>query len=148
MIIDTLQQLYKKDLTRLKTEITSYNKEENLWIVSGEISNTAGNLCLHLIGNLNAFIGDQIGKTGYVRDRTFEFSGKGVSREILICQIDDTIAVVQNSLTLVDDNLLQSEYPIIVFKEKMTYEFFLIHLASHLSYHLGQINYHRRLLDV
>ena len=148
MIIDTLQQLYKKDLTRLKTEIASYSKEENLWIVSGAISNTAGNLCLHLIGNLNAFIGNQIGETGYVRDRTFEFSGKDVPREELMRQIDDTITVVQNSLARVDENLLQSDYPLVVFKEKMTYEFFLIHLASHLAYHLGQINYHRRLLDV
>ncbi|MEP0264990.1 DUF1572 family protein [Dokdonia sp.] len=148
MIIDTLQQLYKKDLTRLKTEIASYGKEENLWVVNGEISNTAGNLCLHLIGNLNAFIGAQIGGTGYVRDRTFEFSGKDVSREELIRQIDDTITVVQNSLAGVDENLLQSDYPLVVFKEKMTHEFFLIHLASHLNYHLGQINYHRRLLDI
>lgn len=148
MIIDTLQQLYKKDLTRLKTEITSYTKEENLWIVDGAITNSGGNLCLHLLGNLNAFIGAHIGNTGYVRDREFEFGGKDVSKASLASQIDDTIIVVQKALALVDQNLLASEYPIDVFKEPMTYEFFLIHLSSHLSYHLGQINYHRRLLDV
>ncbi len=147
MAIDTLQQLYKKDLTRLKTEITSYTKEENLWIVDGVITNSGGNLCLHLLGNLNAFIGTHIGNTGYVRDREFEFAGKDVSKASLIRQIDDTIVVVQKALALVDQNLLSSEYPINVFKEPMTYEFFLIHLSSHLTYHLGQINYHRRLLD-
>ena len=147
MVIDTLQQLYKRDLTQLKTEITSYTKEENLWVVNGAITNSGGNLCLHLLGNLNAFIGAQIGNTGYVRDREFEFAGKDVSIASLTRQIDDTIIVVQKALALVDQNLLASEYPIKVFKEPMTYEFFLIHLSSHLTYHLGQINYHRRLLD-
>jgi uncharacterized damage-inducible protein DinB len=102
---------------------------------------------LHLLGNLNAFIGAQIGNTGYVRDREFEFAGKDVSKASLTRQIDDTIVVVQNALALADQNLLASEYPIKVFKETMTHEFFLIHLSSHLTYHLGQINYHRRLLD-
>lgn len=147
MVIDTLQQLYKRDLTRLKTEITSYTKEENLWIVDGAIANSGGNLCLHLLGNLNAFIGAQIGKTGYIRDREFEFAGKNVSIALLARQIDDTIVTVENALALLDNRQLASEYPIKVFKEAMTYEFFLIHLSSHLTYHLGQINYHRRLLD-
>lgn len=147
MVIDTLQQLYKRDLTRLKTEIMSYTKEENLWIVDGAITNSGGNLCLHLLGNLNAFIGAQIGKTGYIRDREFEFAGKDVSVASLTSQIDDTMVSIANALERVDKNMLASEYPINVFKEKMTYEFFLIHLSSHLTYHLGQINYHRRLLD-
>ncbi len=147
MLTQTLQQLYKRDLEKLKSEIYSYTKEENLWRIDGEIVNSGGNLCLHLIGNLNAFIGAQIGKTGYVRDRTFEFSGKGVSREDLLRKIENTIDVVLQSLEKVDEELLASEYPIKVFKEKMTYEFFLLHLSAHLSYHLGQVNYHRRLLD-
>lgn len=147
MAIATLQQLYKRDLIRLKTEITSYSKEENLWIVDGAIANSGGNLCLHLIGNLNAFIGAQIGNTDYVRDREFEFSGKNVPVQTLAHQIDEILQVVQEALALVDQDMLASEYPIQVFKEKMTYEFFLIHLSSHLTYHLGQINYHRRLLD-
>lgn len=147
MAIATLQQLYKRDLTRLKTEITSYTKEENLWVVDGAIANSGGNLCLHLLGNLNAFIGAKIGNTGYVRDREFEFAGKDVPVATLVQQIDETIHVVQEALALVGQEMLVSEYPIQVFKEKMTYEFFLIHLSSHLTYHLGQINYHRRLLD-
>ena len=131
MAIATLQQLYKRDLIRLKTEITSYSKEENLWIVDGAIANSGGNLCLHLIGNLNAFIGAQIGNTDYVRDREFEFSGKNVPVQTLAHQIDETLQVVQEALALVDQDMLASEYPIQVFKEKMTYEFFLIHLSSH-----------------
>lgn len=148
MVIDTLQQLYKRDLLRLKTEITSYTKEENLWIVDRAISNSGGNLCLHLLGNLNTFIGTHIGNTGYVRDREFEFSGKDVPVNTLARQIEDTMIVVENALASLDEKQLAAEYPVKVFKESMTYEFFLIHLSSHLTYHLGQINYHRRLLDV
>ena len=148
MVIDTLQQLFKRDLTRLKTEITSYTKEENLWVVDRAIANSGGNLCLHLLGNLNAFIGSHIGNTGFVRDREFEFSGKNVPMSSLVQQIEDTIVVVENALASLDEKQLVAEYPIKVFKEPMTYEFFLIHLSSHLTYHLGQINYHRRLLDV
>lgn len=147
MVIDTLQKLYKRDLIRLKTEIELYTKEENLWIVDANITNSGGNLCLHLLGNINTFIGAKIGNIGYVRDREFEFSGKNVPKASLVSQIDDTVKVVQNALALVDQKLLASEYPIKIFKEPMTYEFFLIHLSSHLTYHLGQINYHRRLLD-
>lgn len=146
-MINTLQQLYKRDFIKLKTEIEAYSKEEHMWVVQGGIENSGGNLCLHLIGNLKAFIGAQIGETGYVRDRTFEFSGKNVPREALIQQIEETMTIVEKSLSLVDEEMLQSDYPLVIFKEKMTYEFFLIHLESHLTYHLGQINYHRRLLD-
>ena len=147
MVIDVLRKLYKRDLNKLKAEITSYSNEESLWIIDKAIANSGGNLCLHLLGNLNAFIGAQIGKTGYVRDREFEFSGKNVSVASLVSQIDETMAIIEKSLDMIDHDTLMSEYPIQVFKEKMTYEYFLIHLSSHLTYHLGQINYHRRLLD-
>ena len=52
-VVEVLQSLFKRDLQKLRTEIESYKKEENIWVVDKEISNTAGNLCLHLVGNLN-----------------------------------------------------------------------------------------------
>ena len=147
MLTTTLQQIFKRDLEKLKIEIESYKDETNLWEIDRAVTNSAGNLCLHLIGNLNHFIGAEFGKTGYVRDRPLEFSDKDVPREILIQKINDTITVVDVSLSKITDTQLQQEYPIIVFAEPMSTEYFLIHLAAHLSYHLGQINYHRRLLD-
>ena len=137
MLTDTLRQIFKRDLQKLKIEIEAYKDESNLW----------ANLCLHLIGNLNHFIGAEFGKTGFVRDRPLEFSDKDVPREILIQKINETIDVVDLSLGKIPEEKLQEEYPIIVFTEPMSNEYFLIHLAAHLSYHLGQINYHRRLLD-
>ena len=132
---------------KLKIEIEAYKDESNLWAIDRSVTNSAGNLCLHLIGNLNHFIGAEFGKTGFVRDRPLEFSDKDVPREILIQKINETIDVVDLSLGKIPEEKLQEEYPIIVFTEPMSNEYFLIHLAAHLSYHLGQINYHRRLLD-
>lgn len=147
MIITSLQQLFTRDLNRLKTEITSYTTEKNLWLTDGAITNSAGNLCLHLIGNLNSYIGAEIGKTGYLRDRPAEFSLKDIPTTELVQRIEATIQVVQQSLSLLSPEQLNDEYPLLVFAEKITTELFLLHLAGHLNYHLGQINYHRRLLD-
>lgn len=147
MMIETLQILFKRDLLKLKTEIESYQSEENIWKISQHISNSAGNLCLHLIGNLNRFIGAITGKTGYIRNRESEFSLKDVPRTQLTEMIDNTILVIENTLNNLDEDDLKKEYPLVVFEDKMSTEFFFTHLTAHLSYHLGQINYHRRLLE-
>ncbi|MBS4066113.1 MAG: DUF1572 family protein [Chitinophagaceae bacterium] len=147
MLISILQSLFERDLLKLKTEIELYQDEKKIWYIEKSISNSAGNLCLHLIGNLNAFIGAELGKTGYVRNRELEFSLKDVPRKELLDRIEATIEVVKQSLTAVTDEQLRADYPVMVFKEKLSTGMFLTHLATHLSYHLGQINYHRRLLD-
>lgn len=147
MIIETLIKLFKRDLNKLKTEIGLYNDENNVWILHKDISNCAGNLCLHLVGNLNAYIGAELGQTGYIRQRDLEFSLKDIPREELMKQVDAVIITVENTLAKLTQEDLNKEFPINVFKEKMTTGFFLMHLATHLAYHLGQINYHRRMLD-
>jgi len=147
MLIDTLRKLFTRDLIRLRNEIEQYGKEENLWKVEGLIANSAGNLCLHLVGNLNTYIGKEIGKSNYARNRELEFSAKDISRRELLQKIDNTIAVVDQSLGNLDESTLANEYPILVFDHRTSTEYLLVHLAAHLSYHLGQINYHRRLMD-
>ncbi len=146
MLIETLRIIFKRDLTQLRVEIDLYPNEEKIWVIEHGIANSAGNLCLHLIGNLNYFIGEEIGKSGYVRNRPLEFSLKDIPKAKLIEQIDATIGVVDGALSTLKPKDLAKEYPILVFKEKTTTEYFLVHLATHLSYHLGQVNYHRRLL--
>lgn len=147
MLIQTLKSLFNRDLKRLKSEIKLYENEDKLWSVSENISNSAGNLCLHLIGNLNAYIGAEIGKTNYIRQRDLEFSLKNISKVELLQKIEETIIVVENSFDKLKAEDLEKEYSILVFAEKTSTEYFLIHLSTHLGYHLGQINYHRRLLD-
>jgi uncharacterized damage-inducible protein DinB len=146
MLTGTLQQLYERDLLKLKDEIGLYADEADLWKTDGAIMNSAGNLTLHLIGNLRHFLGAVLGETGYVRDRDKEFSDAGVSRAELLTGIDQAAADVKETLEKRTDEDLARTYPIEVFGHPMTTEFFLVHLATHLNYHLGQINYHRRLL--
>lgn len=148
MLIPSLRKLYKRDLNKLKAEIGLYQKEENLWVTDKAIANSAGNLCLHMVGNLNTFIGAVLGNSGYVRNREAEFSLKNIPQQELIKQVEETIAVVDSTLEHLDSSKLEEVYPMKVFEEDMTTGYFLVHLAMHLDYHLGQINYHRRLLDV
>jgi uncharacterized damage-inducible protein DinB len=148
MVIASLKILFKRDLTALIKELNTYQNENVIWATDKQIANSAGNLCLHLIGNLNTYIGAEIGKTGYIRDRALEFSAKNISKSELIQKIDETIIVVHQALDQLSEEDLETEYPLLVLDKKTSYGFFLVHLASHLAYHLGQITYHRRLLDV
>ena len=147
MIVQELKKVFVKDLEKLKEEISLYKDEQNLWKIENGIANSAGNLCLHLVGNLNHFIGATMGNTGYIRNRDQEFAMKNVPQKDLLKMVEGTIAAVENSLAKVKDEQLMEEYPLLVLKEKTTTGYFLFHLAAHLGYHLGQINYHRRLID-
>jgi uncharacterized damage-inducible protein DinB len=147
MLIGTLKSLFDRDLNKLKLEIELYQYENEIWHIQKGITNSAGNLCLHIIGNLNTYIGAEYGKTGYIRNRALEFSLKNVPRAELINKIEETIVTVNNALNTISEEDLKKEYPLLVFETKTSTEFMLIHLTTHLTYHLGQINYHRRLLD-
>lgn len=147
MLINTLISLFERDLNRVINELNLYHTELNIWKVEHNISNSAGNLALHLIGNLNTYIGKEIGKTNYVRNRDLEFSQKYIPRQELIEKLKDTIAVIKSSLKNLTDNDLKKEYPTLVFTEMTSTEYLLVHLTTHLNYHLGQINYHRRLIE-
>lgn len=147
MLTETVKTLFNRDLNKLKSEIGSYKNEAILWVVDKSIANSAGNLCLHLIGNLNTYIGATLGGSNYIRNRELEFSLKDIPKQELINMIEATITVVNETLGKITEEQLNSEYPMLVFQEKTSTEFFLVHLTTHLAYHLGQINYHRRLLD-
>lgn len=148
MLKESLKSIFTRELNKLKSEIEQYKNEQNLWLIEKSVANSAGNLCLHLIGNLNTYIGAELGKTGYVRDRPLEFSLKNVPKPELISKIELTILVVNAALDALTDSDLETDYPLIkVVEGGSSIGFMLIHLAGHLSYHLGQINYHRRLLD-
>jgi len=147
MLIPTLKTLFTRDLTKLKNEIASYQDENAVWRSNQYINNSAGNLCLHIVGNLNTYIGAEIGKTNFVRNRELEFSAKNIPKDELIEKIEDTITVVNESLDKLTEADMTKSYPLLVLDTKTTYAFFLVHLSSHLSYHLGQITYHHRFFD-
>lgn len=147
-MLQSLNQLFTRDLDRLSQEISAYTNEADLWLTPEGISNSAGNLCLHLIGNLNHFIGTFLGQSGYVRQRELEFSDKDIPVQKMKAQIEELKLIIDKALANMRDEQLEQLYPIRVFSDgkKVTTGFMLTHLAGHLNYHLGQINYHRRLL--
>ncbi len=102
-------------------------------------------MCLHILGNLNNYVGAILGKTGYVRNRSAEFSEKTTKEHLLKC-LDETTEMVKETISNVDADVFDQIYSENVFGYEMKIDYFLIHLVGHLNYHLGQINYHRRIL--
>ncbi len=147
MLAKILTELYERDLDKLRSEIELYTSEEDLWKTTEGITNSAGNLCQHLTGNLQHFFGAVLGDSGYVRDRDAEFSARDTSKADLLADIDDAAGSVKNTLAQLSNDDLAKNYPVEVFDRPMTTGYFLVHLSTHLSYHLGQVNYHRRLLS-
>lgn len=144
---NALIELYHKNLDHLQKEINAYSSEAVLWVINANIKNSGGNLALHLIGNLNHYIGATLGNSGYIRKRDHEFNDKNIPKKNIINQIDELKTTLENTITSLDQEDFSKTYPINVFGKEMTTEYFLLHLLGHLNYHLGQISYHRRLLD-
>ena len=148
MLKQSLQLLFERDLEKLKTEINTYQNENNLWLVDKNITNSGGNLALHLIGNLKTYFGAILGNTGYIRNRPLEFSAKNIKRDEIIDGIDEAKQIVITVINQLTEEQLSEDYPAtdVSYGKTSTYHY-LIHLSVHLGYHLGQINYHRRMFD-
>lgn len=145
MIVSILSEMFSRELLKLKEELALYPSESALWVVPEGIANSAGNLALHLIGNLNHFIGATLGGSGYIRQRELEFSQKNIPRESIFTQIDHTIDTVNSTLAQLSDEELDAIFPLEKHGQKVTTGYMLTHLLTHINYHLGQVNYHRRL---
>jgi len=141
-----IEKLLLRDLAKLEEEINLYPSEAAIWLKSEGIANPAGNLCLHLCGNLRHYLGTVLGHTSYQRNRQFEFECPFLPRPALIAEISETRFTAAGMLPRLTEADLDREFPVQVFQTPMTTRFFLIHLTSHFNYHLGQINYHRRLV--
>lgn len=146
MNLKELNQLFQRDLEKLGQELEAYSDEKNLWVVDREISNSAGNLALHIFGNLRHFIGLDFGGIAYERNREREFGAKGEPKSALLEELEEVKKIVATALLNLNPNRLGDKSLHAFFGHSMSIGFFLIHLYGHLNYHLGQINYHRRLL--
>ncbi|MEO6290569.1 MAG: DinB family protein [Ginsengibacter sp.] len=145
-MLNLFAEIFERDLNKLIGELKAYPDESLIWKTADGISNSAGNLTLHLIGNLNFMIGVTLGNSGYVRDREREFSAKNISVRQMVDELNNTILVVKKTLEDLPEEGLEKEFPVPINNKISTVQFILIHLISHFGYHLGQINYHRRLL--
>ena len=133
------------DLLKLKKEVEAFPDDPAFWSVSEGITNSPGNLTLHLLGNLNHYIGAKLGKSGYVRDRPLEFSSSPIPRAEILDRIEKTRAVVVDAVKQLSDDDLTSDYPADEVGENRTVGAELVRILTHFNYHRGQINYYRRL---
>ena len=141
-----LSRLINRELASLRDELLAYPNEADMWALPKGVPNSGGNIALHLVGNLRFFIGTQFGATGFVRDRDAEFSNKGVPRAEILKSIETAADEVTRTLANFDPALLEKAFPVEIGGHKLQTGMFLQHLASHLAYHLGQVDYHRRIV--
>ena len=138
--------LYRRDLPRLVQQLESFD-DSQLWAVVPGVTNSAGNLLLHLNGNLREFVGRQIGGVAYTRDRAREFAARDVPQAELSAELMGLAALIPSVLDELTPARWDEMFPEQVLPGgPITNRQFVIHLYGHLNYHLGQIDYLRRVL--
>jgi hypothetical protein len=141
-----LAALFSRDLARLIQELQAFPTDETLWQRAPGVKNSAGNLTLHLEGNLREYIGRQLGQVAYGRVREQEFRLNGVSRYDLVKRMEQVKDLVVRVIAQLSDSELAATYPERVLEAPLSSLDFLVHLHGHLNFHLGQIDYLRRIL--
>ncbi len=143
-MIQDLRLVFRRDLATLEREIALYPDDEGPWRPVPGCPTLGGNLVLHLAGNLRHFVGAVLGGTGYRRDRPAEFARRGASREELLREVRLALTEVDGILEGLDPRRLGEPFPLEVGGLRPPTGLFLLHLATHLAFHLGQLDYHRR----
>ena len=144
MLNSVLANFYERDIRKLIEEVNLFRNEEDLWRTQGSVKNASGNLVLHIIGGLNHFIGATLAQTRYVRNRDQEFISKDVARKDLVAQLEELIPMINET---VNAQHIEAEYPLIFDDAKRSNGYVLVQLSLHLNYHLGQVNYLRRIFE-
>ena len=147
MLNSILATFYERDLRKLIDEVNLFQNEEDLWKTQGTVKNSSGNLVMHIIGGLNFFVGTNLANTGYVRTRDQEFAKKGVPGKELIAQLELLIPIVTDTLSRLTQKEMEADYPLPFDNAKNSTSYVLVMLLAHLNYHLGQVNYLRRILE-
>ncbi|MBL0314078.1 MAG: DinB family protein [Holophagaceae bacterium] len=142
--LSDLAVLFQRDLDTLAREISAYPDDASLWVAVPGQPTCGGNLALHLVGNLRHFIGSTLGRTGFLRDRPSEFSTKDLSREALLESIRIAAEEVATALASLPPAQLTEPFPLELGGAHPTIQAVLLHLSTHLAFHLGQLDYHRR----
>ena len=146
MLVEAVCAILDRDLQALAREVMAYPDDATVWQVPEGAVNSTGTLVLHLSGNIQHFLGARLAESGFVRDRPAEFSSRGVPRAALLRQIEAAPTAVRAAADRVTDESLTGDYPEVVGGMRVAAGEYLIHLVSHFGYHLGQVDYHRRLV--
>ena len=136
--------LLRRELAALRRSVEAYPDDASVWRLPAGVPNAAGTLVLHCAGNLCHYLGAVLGGDGYRRDRDAEFARRDVPRAELLAELDAAAAAVDRGLAGRTDAELDAEYPEAVGGRRLAARDFVLHLAAHLAYHLGQVDYHRR----
>jgi hypothetical protein len=142
-----LASLFRRDLERLTRQVESFPNDETLWRTRPGVTNAAGSLALHLEGNLREFVGRQLGQIDYERNRELEFSARGLTRQELVIRLTELRSSIPSVIENLSAEQLEAEYPQVVLQTATSTGEFLIHLYGHLNWHLGQLDYLRRILS-
>ncbi len=135
-----------RELETLERELVAYHSDAEVWALPAGLPNSAGTLALHASGNLLHFVGTVLGGTGYLRDRDAEFGERGVPRSELVAGLRKAALVVSEVLGDLDQSVFAQPYPLPVLNRRQNTGEFMLHLATHLAYHAGQVDYHRRIV--
>ena len=147
MLNNVLANFYERDIRKLIEEINLFKNEENIWKTEGSVKNSCGNLVLHIIGGMNYIIGAALTQTKYVRNRDQEFIQKNVERKELIAKLEELITMINQTLNSLTREQMENDFPVFFDKPKTSVSYVLVQLLAHLNYHLGQVNYLRRMLE-
>lgn len=141
-----LERILARDIRGLMNEIEAYPADAAVWQIAPGVTNSAGTLALHVAGNVQYFIGAVLNSSGFIRDRDAEFASRGLPRARLLAELQAAITAVELTLPRLTAEQLAAEYPVPVAGRLVRTSDLLVHLAAHLGYHLGQVDYHRRFV--
>jgi hypothetical protein len=144
-LLENLEMLYLREVATLGRELDLYSDDRSVWRELPGLPNPAGTLFLHLSGSLQYFFGAVLGKSGYVRDRAAEFSKRDVPRSEIKRELARARQGVKAGFANLTEEHLGQVFPVQYADAEVSTQLTLLQFLSHLTYHLGQIDYHRRV---
>jgi hypothetical protein len=146
-LLDDISRLLLRELSAFERELLLFPDDETVWKTVPGVTNSAGNLALHIAGNLQHFVGGVLGHNGYTRDRDGEFNARDLTRVELVEELQRAARAVREVVPQLDDDCYDEVFPVTVVPERpMPTGRFLLQLCVHAGFHLGQIGYLRRAL--
>jgi hypothetical protein len=103
--------------------------------------NSFGHIVLHLTGNLNYYIGAQIAKTGYVRDRPREFNDPNPPPKAEALKLfDEAVGMVLQTILAQSPEDWSTDYSGIG-TDASNRLAMVLQCAAHMQHHIGQMIY-------
>jgi uncharacterized damage-inducible protein DinB len=145
-LVSSVRCIFERDLRALRREVEAYPTDDLLWRQVPGLTNVAGTLALHIAGNVQHFLGACLGRTGYVRHRDAEFARRDVARTTILAELELASEAVRAGFSHLRDAQLADDFPDVIGGMRFQTGEYLLHLTTHLAYHLGQVDYHRRMV--